>query len=44
MKFIVPDHDEILPFDQHFAELPEKRHRPAPRRPPPPSDPGPLPL
>ena len=25
MKFIVPDHDEILPFDQHFTELPEKK-------------------
>jgi hypothetical protein len=44
MKFVVPDHDEILTFDQHFTELPEKRHRPRPRRPPPPSDPGPQPL
>jgi len=45
MRFVVPDHDEILPFDQHFIELPEKKSKPAPRRRPlPEEDPGPVPL
>jgi hypothetical protein len=46
MRFIVPDHDDILPFDQRFTELPEEKRAPVRRRKPapPPEDPGPLPL
>jgi hypothetical protein len=45
MRFVVPDHDDILQFDQHFIELPEKKQQPKPRRRPlPEEDPGPVPL
>jgi len=44
MRFVVPDHDDIMPFDQHFIELPEKKHAPRRRPLPQEEDPGPTPL